>query len=250
MTVGRPLVAALVAAALAAPHAVRAQAPAAPAPVPLTRTTIELGFVSASGNTSLRTLNAAEQFVFQPAPWKFTQTFAIVNGYTNGTETANTIRFGLRADYAFSGHFRAYALGLYERNRFAGIARRFEEQLGLSYGALIGPRHVLDFEAGAGRNQQTSPAAKVIDYWLGRAAAHYRFTFRPNTYLDEKLELLQSLQSGSERRINSEAALVAPLSSRVAMRFGYVVRFVNSLPDSTVRFHADQTVSAGLQIAF
>ena len=249
MTIGRPLVAALVAAALAAPDAGRAQAPAAPAAPPLTRTTIELGFVSSSGNTSLRTLNAAEQLVFQPAPWKLTQTFAIVNGYTNGNETANTIRFGLRVDYAFSGHFRAYALGLYERNRFAGIARRFEEQLGLSYGALVGPRHVLDFEAGAGRNQQTSPAARVIDYWLGRAAAHYRFTIRPNTYLDEKLEVLQSLRSGPERRINSEAALVAPLSSRIALRFGYTIHFVNQPPDTTYK-KTDQIVSSGLQIAF
>jgi putative salt-induced outer membrane protein len=251
MTVGRPLAAALVGAALCAPHAGRAQAPAAAAPAPRTHTTIELGFVSASGNTTLRTLNAAEQFVFQPAPWKFTQTFAIVNGYTNGSETANNIRFGVRADYAFTEHFRAYGLGLYERNRFAGIARRFEEQLGLSYGALVGPRQVLDLEAGAGRNQQTSPTARPNDYWLGRAAAHYRFTFRPNAYLDEKVELLQSLQSGPERRINSEAALVAPLSTRIALRFGYVVRFVNAPPVAVPAIkQTDQIVSSGVQIAF
>jgi len=238
--------AAAAAAALLLPRASAGQA--APPP-PRTRTTVDLGFVSATGNTRLRTLTTAEQFVFRAAPWTLTQTFAIVNSYTNGAETANNIRAGLRADFAFSEHLRLYAVGLYERNRFAGIARRFEEQVGASYGALVGPTHVLDVEAGAGRNQQTSPAAKVTGYWLGRAAAHYRFTFRPNTYLDEKLELLQSLQSGPERRINSEAALVAPLSTRIALRFGYTIRFVNQPPDTTYK-QTDQVVSSGIQIIF
>jgi putative salt-induced outer membrane protein len=247
MTVRHPLAAALLAAAVLAPPALHAQAAAAP---PLTRTTIDLGFVSASGNTSIRTLSVAEQFVVQPAPWKFTQTFSIVNGYTKGVETANTIRVGARGDYAFTEHLRAYAAALYERNRFAGIARRFEEQLGLSYGALVGPTHVLDLEAGAGLNQQTSPTASVANYWLGRAAVHYRFTFRLNTYFDEKMEVLQSLQSRGNRRINSDAALVAPLATGIAMRIGWVLRFVNELPDPSVQYHADQTVSAGLQIVF
>jgi putative salt-induced outer membrane protein YdiY len=243
MTLRSPCRAAALLAALLLPRLAAAQE----APPPRTRTTVDVGFVNASGNTRLRTLTAAEQFVFRAAPWTLTQTFAIVNGSSAGTETANTIRAGGRADYTLSAHLRLFALGLYERNRFAGIARRFEEQVGASYGALVGPTHLLELEAGAGRNEQTSPAAKVTDYWLGRAAAHYRFTFRPNAYLDEKLELLQSLQSGPERRINSEAALVAPLSSRIALRFGYAVRFVNQPPDSTYR-KTDQLFSSGIQI--
>jgi putative salt-induced outer membrane protein len=244
MTLRSPSCAAAVIAALLLPRLSAGQT--APPP-PRTRTTVDVGFVSASGNTRLRTLTAAEQFVLRAAPWTLTQTFAIVNGSTNGAETANTIRAGLRADLALAARVRAYAFGLYERNRFAGIARRFEEQAGASFSALVGPAHLLELEAGAGRNEQTSPAAKVTDFWLGRAAAHYRFTFRPNTYLDEKLELLQSLQSGPERRINSEAALVAPLSSRIALRFGYTVHFVNQPPDSSYR-QTDQIVSSGIQI--
>ena len=182
-----------------------------------------------------------------------TQTVAVVSGYTNGVETANNIRAGLRVDVAFSPRLRIYALGLFERNTYAGIARRFEEQVGGSWGVIVGPVHLLELEGGAGRNQQTSPAAQITDYWLGRAAAHYRFTFRPtvrpNTYLDEKVEVLQSLQTGSERRINSEAAIVAPLSGRIALRFGYTIHFVNEPPDTTYK-KTDQIVSSGIQIIF
>ena len=59
------------------------------------------------------------------------------------------------------------------------------------------------------------------------------------TLLEPALALLQS-----------DFALVAPLTKGIAMRFGYTLRFVNSVPDTTVHFHADQTVSAGLQIVF
>jgi putative salt-induced outer membrane protein len=246
MTLRSPSCAAAVIAALLLP---RVSAGQAVQPPPRTRTTLDVGFVSASGNTRLRTLTSAEQFVFHVAPWTLTQTFAIVNGATNGAETANSIRAGLRADYAFTAHLRAYGVGLYERNRFAGVARRFEEQVGLSYGAMVGPTHLLDIEAGAGLNQQTSPSAAVIDYWLGRLAVHYRFTFRPNTYVDEKLEFLQSLKSSEQRRVNSEAVLVAPLSRSVALRFGYVVRFVNAPPVAVPAIkQTDQIVSSGIQI--
>ena len=218
------------------------------APPPRTRTTVDVGFVSASGNTRIRTLTTAEQFVFRAAPWTLTQTFAIVYSRSDTVETANSIRAGVRADYAFSPRLRVYALGVYERNRFAGVARRFEEQVGASWGAFVGPVHVLELEAGAGRNQQTSPAALVTDYWLGRAAAHYRFTFRPGAYLDEKLEVLQSLQSGPERRVNSDAAVVAPLSARIALRFGYTIHVVNQPPPGFRK--TDQVVSSGIQIVF
>lgn len=246
------LLAAALAPAAFVPGAARAQAPAAhpaaaPA-VPLTRTTIDVGFVNASGNTNLRTLTVAEQLVVQPGQWKFTQAFAIVNGSTSGVETANNIHLGVRADFAISPRVRAYGLAVFDRDRFAGIARRFGEQLGVSYGALLGPVHVLDLEAGAGRNQQTSPTAAITNYWLGRAAVHYRFTFRPNSYLDEKVQLLQSLQSGPERRLDSDAALVAPLLAGIALRFGYTVHFVNQPPPGFKQ--TDQVVSSGVQIVF
>jgi putative salt-induced outer membrane protein len=229
-------------AVLAAPCSAVAQA----APEPRSRTTFDLGVVNASGNTRLRSLNAAEQFVFRTAPWTFTQTFNIVNGSTNGVESANSIRAGARADYAVIGHLRAYGIVLYERNRFAGIARRFEESVGATYAALTGPRHVLDLEGGVGNNQQRGTSGPVEAFWLGRVAGRYRFTFRTTSHVEEKLEVLQNLETAADTRINSELTLVAPLTSRIALRFGYTVRFDNQ-PEPTFK-KTDQVVSSGVQI--
>ena len=221
--------------------AVPRTAPAQTAAEPRFRTTIDLGVVNASGNTRLRTVNAAEQLVYRTARWKFTQTINVV-------ETANNIRAGLRADRGFSAHFRAYALVLYERNRFAGIARRFEESVGASYGALTGPKHALDIEAGVGNNQQRGTGGPVESFWLARVAGRYRYTIRGDSYVEEKLEVLENLETTADTRVNSEATLVAPLSATIALRFGYLVRFDNR-PEPTFK-KTDQIVSSGVQIVF
>ena len=243
------------AAALAVPaRGIAQNAPAAPPPPPppppppLVKAQVDLGFVSTSGNTSVRTLNVAEQLVVNPAPWKFTQTFAIVDGYTAGVETANTLTAGLRADYAVSGRLRAYGLVDYTRNRFAGIARRFEEAAGLAYGALTGPATVLDFEAGAGRNEQTGVSGPSQSYWTGRLAGHLKLNFTSHAYFEQKVEDIADLQNTKNMLINTESALVAPVSGTVGLKLGYVVHFANE-PQPGFK-QTDTILSAGLQLVF
>ncbi|HTT67442.1 MAG TPA: DUF481 domain-containing protein [Gemmatimonadales bacterium] len=243
-------------AAIAAPAVARSQTPApAPAPAaapapppPLVRTQIDLGFVSTSGNSSVRTLNVAEQLVVRPEPWKFTQTFSIVNGYTSGVETVNTLIAGLRADRAVSARLRVYALGDFTRNRFAGIARRFEEAAGLACGVLTGPTSVLDLEAGAGRIEQAGVAGPVQQFWTGRLAAHYKLNFTSRAFFEQKVEYLADVENPKNMLINTESALAAPISNNVGLKLGYVVHVANQPQPGFKK--ADTILSAGLQLSF
>jgi putative salt-induced outer membrane protein len=224
-----------------------AQTPPA-APPPLLHAQIDLGFVNTGGNSRVRTLNVAEQFVVQPARWKFTQSFSIVDAYASGVETANNLKAGVRADYAAVSRFRVYGLVSYYRDRFAGVARRFEEAAGLAYGVLTGPTHLLDLEAGAGRTQQAGSSGPIQQYWISRVAVRYRLNFTPLAYAEQKLELLSDLQDLPNELLNTESALVAPLSKNVALKLGYTVRFSNR-PQPTFK-KTDTMLSAGLQLQF
>jgi len=230
-----------------APAAAPAPVPAPPPP-PLIKAQIDLGFVSASGNSSVRTLNIGEQLAVRPEPWKFTETFAIIDGYTSGVETVNTLTAGLRADYSVGSRFRLYALGNFTRNRFAGIASRFEEAAGLAYGLLAGPTNFLDFEAGAGRNQQTGAAGPLQQYWVGRLAVHYKLNFTNRAYFDQKVEDLGDLQNLKNMLVNSESSVVAPISNNVGLKLGYIVHFANQPQPGFKK--ADTILSAGLQLQF
>ena len=229
---------------------VAAQTPAAPAPPPppLVHLQIDLGFVNTAGNSSVRTLNVGEQLVVQPAPWKFTQSLSLVDAYTSGVETANELKAGLRADHAVGARFKVYGLLGFYRNRFAGVARRFEESAGLSYSVLAGPTHLLDVEAGAGRTQQAGPTGPVQQYWLSRLALRYRINFTTLAYAEQKVELLSDLQDLPNELLNTETALAAPLSRNVALKLGYTVRFANR-PQPTFK-KTDTVLSAGLQLQF
>jgi putative salt-induced outer membrane protein len=240
-----------VAAALAAPTAALSQAPApapSPPPPPLIRTQIDVGLVSTSGNSSVRTLNVGEQLVVNPAPWKFTQAFSVVNSSTADVETVNTLTAGLRADYSVGARFRFYALATFTRNRFAGIARRFEEAVGLAYGVLTGPKHLLDVEAGAGRTEQTGTTGPSQQFWVSRLAAHYKLNFTSHAYFDQKVEDMADLEDLNTMFINTESSLVAPISSTVALKLGYMVRYANRPQPGFKK--TDAILSAGLQLQF
>jgi putative salt-induced outer membrane protein len=238
-----------VVAVLAVPAVAVAQAPApAPAPPPLIKAQIDLGFVSTSGNTSVRTLNVGEQLVVNPGAWKFTQAFSVVNSSTADVETVNTLTAGVRADYSVGSRFRFFALGTFSRNRFAGIARRFEEAVGLAYGVLTGPTNILDVEAGGGRNQQTGTTGPSQQFWVSRVAVHYKLNFTSHAYFEQKAEDLADLQNLKNMFINTESSLVAPISSTVALKLGYMVRYANQPQPGFKK--ADTILSAGLQLQF
>jgi putative salt-induced outer membrane protein YdiY len=224
-----------------------AAAAAAPSP-PLLHTQIDLGFVATAGNSSVRTLNVGEQLAVQPGQWKFTQSFTLVSGYTAGVETANNLKVGLRADYEVGPRLRVYALGTYFRNRFAGVARRFEEAAGLAYGVLAGPQVVFDLEAGAGRNQQRGASGPVQQYWVSRLAGHLKVNFTALAYAEQKVELLSDLENTDNELLNTETSLAAPLSQHIALKVGYRVRFA-SQPEPTFK-KTDTVLSAGLQLEF
>jgi putative salt-induced outer membrane protein len=233
----------VVALAGAAPAA-RAQAPAA-APSPW-RAQIDLSYVQAAGNTRLTTLQMSDRLTYTAARWTLAQTFTVVNGSSGGVETANSLKLGGRADYRVAPRLRGYGLAGFERDRFAGLARRLTEEAGLSWGAVAAARDTVDVEAGLGLTQEKGDTTAARDFASSRGAVRVRHVFRENTYVEARSELLLNLQRGDDYRVNGELALVAPLSRRVALRVGYTLRFDNT-PEPTKR-RTDTVTSAGLQI--
>src|SRR5689334_1305559 len=90
----------------------------------------DLGFVSVTGNTTVSTFSMNEKFIRRITKWEFKQDFGSVYGKTDGAESSNLVRAGVRADYSLAEHWALYALTAYDRNKFAGVKSRFAEGLG------------------------------------------------------------------------------------------------------------------------
>lgn len=208
----------------------------------------DFGFVNTAGNTSTTTLNAGEAASFTTGHWTFGQQFTAVYGRTDGEKSAENYTAGLRSDYALSSRFGVYGLGGWSRNEFAGITRRFEEGVGLTYKAIAGERTTLGFEAGISANQQRSTEAVEDNYAAGRGALLFKQLFATSAYFQQSGEILPNFKSGDDYLINTETAVVAPLSRSVAFKAGYVIHFDHD-PEPGFKT-TDRYLTSGLQIVF
>ena len=243
----RPTFLALALLACAAPLAAQAPAPAPPPTVKLSGT-VDAGFVSASGNTDVTTINVGDKLTLLYDGWTFSQFLAQVYAKTKGVESANQLRGGLRAERTIIPAVGIFAAVVYERNAYAGFNRRLDEQLGVQWNAITDSSDVLTFDAGGVLTQQDNTDGTTRSSPAARAASAYKHTFRKNTFLSQTLEYVADLQSGGGYRLNSETAAVAPLSTRISIKLGYVLQY-NSAPPATFGT-TDRVFTSGLQVSF
>ncbi|MEO8090874.1 MAG: DUF481 domain-containing protein [Gemmatimonadales bacterium] len=222
-----------------------AAAPAAAQTTDSLRLTGDLGIVSTSGNTELTTVNVGEEVRWWRGRLTLGQTFALVYGRSGGATTSALWRGGVRGDYALVEAISAYALVAYDRDRFTGIARRFEEGGGIAVGFIRSTRNRVEAEAGLSLIQQRSTVGLQDDFASARGAATYAHHFTEQTYFRQLIEATANLEDGSDYRVTSESALVAPLSRRLALKISYVVRFDHQ-PEPGFR-KTDRLLTSGLQ---
>lgn len=212
--------------------------------------TASVSFVDAAGNTDVTTLSGDQRLEYVPtgSGWTLSEFVALVYGRTDGVTSANALKLRGRADRAFTDRLSAFGGGSFERNRFAGIARRFEEIAGLAYRIVDGPRDRLAAELGASFNQQRSIEGRDDAFVAGRVAGTYRHLFTEHAWVQQTAEFLPNLETGADRRINAETSLVAPLSERFAVKVAYTIRF-DDLPEPGF-VKTDRILSSGLQVTF
>jgi putative salt-induced outer membrane protein len=218
-----------------------------PPPKPLTFTA-DFGLVNTAGNTDVTTVNAGEKIAYTRSAFTLSQSFAVVYGRTAGVATTSLWKAGVRGDYKLHPRVGVFALGAFERNTFAGIDRRFEEAAGLAATLIDGGGNKLDAEAGASMNQQRSTTAVSNSFVAGRAALMYRRAITEAAFARLATEFLPNFEASDDYRVNGEAELVAPLSSRVALKMSYVVRFDNLPEPGFVK--TDRLLTTGLQVVF
>jgi len=223
----------------------------------------DVGLVSASGNSSVTTVNVGDKVLIQTADKKriFTQTFALVYGRSEGEVNASNWRAGTRLDYGLSARLYLFGqLGL-DRNRFAGIDRRFEEGAGLAWRVVADAQDLLGLEGGLSlfqqRNTSASDGGLDDNFTAARAALAYKHDFSKTAFLSQNLEFLPNLNDTDDWRLNSESALVSPISQNVVLKVSYVIRYDHLPPlrpppnPLGERFkQTDRLFTAGVQVTF
>jgi putative salt-induced outer membrane protein len=241
----KPILAITAVITLAAPATALAQA--AP-PKPVTSFTGDLGYVDATGNTSLSTLSVGDKIVHTDGKWTVTQLASYVYGETNALVTANQFRVEGRVDFDLIPRFGVFGGGSYERNTFAGFTSRTDEIAGLRWKAIVAPMDSLNVDAGGVATQESDVDGTTKSYPAARLAAAYKHRFSKTAYFQQLGEYIPDLQTSGSYRANSESSLVAPISSHVGIKVSYSIRYDSRPP---VKFGTtDRLLTTGVQISY
>jgi putative salt-induced outer membrane protein len=209
-----------------------------------------LSFVNTAGNSKLTTLSGDETLrkMTTDSLWKFQQTAAAVYGRSDDSTSASAFNAGVRADRILSSRLSAFIGGNWQRNRFAGIARRFEEIAGLGFQVLNLERDQLSVEAGASFNQQRSTLGVDDNFVAARAAGAYKHLLTDKAYIQQLAEFLPNLETSKDFRLDTETSLVAPISRALALKLSYTIHFDN-LPEPGFA-KTDRILSSGIQVTY
>lgn len=224
--------------------------PAAPAAAPAARTriTADFGYVQTSGNTQVTTLNVGEKISREHGRLTLQQGFALVYGEQRDSVSTNNLRVNARGDYRIDKLFAAFVGLRFDRNRFAGIERRFEELVGLQAPLYAVARDTVRLEGGGSFTQQLGTDGRQQDFPSVRGAASWRHAFTPAAYLQQNLEFVPNLKESTDWRINAESSVIAPLSTRIGVKLSYVIRYDN-LPEPGFQ-GMDRLFTTGVQVTF
>ena len=202
----------------------------------------------------MTTLSLGEKWIRRIARWEFKQDLGSIYGKTDGNETSNLLKASVRGDYGIGGNMALYARTAFDRNKFAGVKSRFAEGLGLVAKLAATDINQLNVESGFELTQQDNLDGPSQSFSSLRGATSWKHKFSANAYFFQGIEYLPNLDDSEDYRINSETTVVAPLSSHVAMKESYQLRFDN-LPSlnaagTTPLRKSDRILSTGMQVTF
>jgi putative salt-induced outer membrane protein YdiY len=212
------------------------------------KASIDLGLVSASGNTNLTTFSFGEKLEYVKKKWTVEQGARMVYGETDGTETANEYAVYAKPSYTLTERWKGYVLGSWDRNPYIGISQRFQEGVGLSFAAARGPKHFLTVDGGFSFFQQDFTDHSSSSFPTARGQVDYKYAFTAKAYVENIFIYLPNLQDGTDYRINNALSLVAPLTGGISLKASYVLQYQNApQPGFTT---TDNLYTTGLQVTF
>ena len=210
--------------------------------------TLDFGLIDASGNTNLTTLTSGEHLEYRADRMEIVQNGSVIYGRTEGVTSTEQILTGVRFNFMVAKAVGVFVGGGYERNRFAGLARRWNESAGLSFRLFDIPTDNWMLELGAALNQERSTAGVSHNFTSLRGATTFRNNYTKTTFLTQSFEYLPNVSDFNDARVNSETAIVAPVANKIALKIAYLVKFDNAPEPGFEK--TDRIFTSGVQIVF
>lgn len=242
---------------LALPLSLAAQgkpAPKKPKPVEFSGS---LGFTQAGGNANAMTTQVANKLKYAMSGWSVLQDLAFYYGEANEKVNTNFWNGGVRGERMVAERVALFMASRYDRNVLQGVENRFQQGFGVNVVAVDDSLTRLNLAFGGSFFQQELTPGSVAKvsraFPAARAAMDFKHKFSGSAYVQQTAEYLPAIgDTATSYFVNTESAVVAPLSKRVGIKMGYVIRYNSEPPvrNSIQLRTTDTFFSSGLTLTF
>ncbi|MBL0937822.1 MAG: DUF481 domain-containing protein [Gemmatimonadaceae bacterium] len=240
---------------LAASAHAQAAAPAEP-PKKNLEVSGNAGFAQTNGNANALTTNFGNKLKYTLKGWVLGEDLAFFYGEADNKVNANFWNGGVRAERTLTSRIGLFVATRFDRNVLQGIASRFEEGFGIDAKLVVAPRDRLSMQLGGSAFQVNltpgSTATMKRNFPAARVGLDYKHNFSELAFFQQTAEYLPTLTESGVYLVNTESSVVAPLSKRLGLKFGYLVRY-NSTPPIREEVQLKKTdtfFSSGLTFSF
>lgn len=209
----------------------------------------ELGVASANGNTKTQTVSFK-----QLNDYKWDKNVAnlkarYLNAHANSEETARYFMTGLRYEKEVSNHLGFFAGETYEKDRFAGIDRRWMSDLGSRYRFI--ETDLTKFFADLGyryMDERRLDDTKAFSNY-GRVYSEWEHKWNTNFSTRYWAEYLPNFTENNDWQFNTELSVSAALNSIFSLKAGVLVRY-DHLPAPGILYKTDTLFTTALVAKF
>lgn len=209
--------------------------------------TAELSLVSTNGNSRTTTASVKDLFTYDWTNTKLELEGGALGAKSKGVVTDERYNASEKVSQKVSEFNYVFERFGWEKNRFTGVANRYDSGLGVGRKVLATPRHDLRTELGGGYvNEERTQGAKRVSFASGRAYARYEFTISPTAKASQDGEYLHNFAFADDYRIRTETALQASINAHFSIKVSYLWSRVGKPPPGFIR---DDTTTAVALIA-
>jgi putative salt-induced outer membrane protein len=187
----------------------------------------ELGFISTTGNTETRTLNAKLAVEYNIAEWTHQFRTETLRSKDSGVETANRDMALYRLRYQLAHSNYLFGLLRYEKDVFAGYDQRTTEVAGYGHQIYNLEKFKWDVEAGLGARQTDNTDNTESNDGIVRLATGLLWHFTETSSFGQDVFVEKGSNNTSTE---ATTALKVKINSTLAMKLTYKIKDNSQVP--------------------
>jgi putative salt-induced outer membrane protein len=198
------------------------------APEPIWTGSLGLAYLATTGNSETSTFGLNFTTERKPTPWGLTITGRFNRNEDDGVLTAERYSLGGRARRALGERWELFGGLSAERDEFAGFELLLLAEAGVTYKALVGPKHHLSFDAGlTWTDENRIEPEPDVDFMGAVLGLDYEWKISDNSSFTQALDFYPNFDESSDWRLTSMTALQSAVNSWLAVKLGYEIRYRN-----------------------